>query len=892
MRAALDASKELDQLLALYFQLLDLSLDVERNKEDFAFSSLEGAKISYVFDENVLELFIQPKDGRGRMTSLHASHWSRAPSATRWARPYVCQTTLATAEYLLSGELPAQHRRTIFMTEWHRWEFTKRVEMLQSLQVDRLRRAGRKAMRQRFAGARELLRLAEKDPDGVEDRVEDRRLAADLAAYRARDPEPHALETYLATRLSLAILAEDQLMEPAEQLRRLVTSPLRNSFSTLHRSLPPVSTEEKQVIANDTRDWVKRLRDHCERRGIEVRRSDEADATEGPYRTEGAIWDDAKSMALVRWAAAQKARTSLNERLVFVTADQIVFDAYREWYAELSFSDPAYSEPFCFRRLTQYTPVFNFVSSGRAEGEAYVELFKDLLQALEVMLLPLNLSRVASRAPQIVLGRMREKTALRPTEPGRIAEDPAYQPLVSALRQGGLSAHRSRLDDIIDRWRELERAALGRADEPIQRRIQAAEALDAALDLDVSMDAYERYVKELVQALLLSSRTLSVPLAREFIDEEWPAHARGELSRAPIALQLIVNTPTRTISIGETLDRLLAGEAGPLLDEDAWKALDRQPALVFSLAAARCLAVRDWGNAQRFAEMALVEEMEDSENLDARGRQDRRREIKYLYALVTRFRIGEIGPPLTGEAFGRICRFYRSALGHLDECETYHGDPDHRQELRLMRTLSERAALHLFYVSTTNERVRAAAAGRRARTHRGPRRDLRELLPLDARASAVAALERAESDLAACLALDRQIGPIDDPQRNAFRMKLQRQYYTNIATAGVFRALWDEPLEGAPPQLRPDSPAATRRAREVLARYGGAAHPLMRADIFAFLTLGGDPDAAEDLKAEPPLAPRPGMLNLDVAIVEALRISAAYLLEAGVRAAAAPVEAL
>jgi len=889
---ALDPRDRLDQLLSLYFQLLDLSLDMERNRDDFAFRQ-DGGKIWYVFDENLLELFIDPRDHRGRMASLHSAEWgSRKPEGAASSRSYVAQTALATTEYLFSGDLPGQERGTVYMTEWHRWEFTHRVERLQWQQVHRLR-AAIGEMKERFGAVRKVLAVLDRDPDRAIALVTDRRLAADLVAYRQREPTQEALKTYLATRLSLDVLANDDVIEPAEQLRRLVTAPLRHVFSTLHRSLPSASPEEKKAIAADARRWIGRLQDHCQRHDIEIVQRDgswEEGRDGGRQRSLGALWDDAKSLALIRWAATLKSRSALQQRIVLVTADQIVFDAYREWYSDLHFNDPAYAEPFCLRRLTQFAPALNLVSSGRVEGgDAYFELFHDLMQALEVMLLPLNLSRIASRADQAIITRMREKTALRPTQKGRIREDPAYDPLVAALSQGGVDHHRNKLDEIIDRWRELERAALGRPDEQIQNRIEMARALDSRLDSDSAAEAYERYVTDLVQVLLSGSRSFSLPLAREFV-EGWRPPPPGEVVRAPIALRLLVTTPPGRFTVGEMLDRRQDEMGGkPKLDEEDWKALFADPAIVLSMAAAHCLTVRDWSNAQHFAEMALLEEMEHEIDPADGERQDRRAEIKYLYALVNRFRMGEIGPPLSGETFSRLNRYYRLALGHLNECETHHSCAETRQDLRRMRVLSERAALHLFFVSATNKWVRAAAA-RRVQAGRGGSRSVSDtdLLDLGVDDAAVAALKDAEADLVACLAIDTALPPIEEAGRRDFRAKLQRQYFTNIASVGIFRALWDQPSEGAPPLLRPDSPSAVRRVREIENRFGAAAHPLMRADVLGFLALGGDRGAADELARQPGIRAEPGVLKLDIAIVDAIRAHARALLDRARFSATAP----
>jgi hypothetical protein len=868
---------QLEALLRLYFQLLDLSLDVERNRDDHAFRD-EGGAIWYVFDENVLELFIDPRDPRGRITSLHGPEWRRAGHRVDRNRSTVAETTLATAEFLMSGDLPGQDGAPIYMTEWHRWEFARRVELLQARQVRELRGISPTQIRERFSPLRQILKLFDRDPEGIESHLENRQLAADIAAFKARQPTQDALRSYLATRLSIELLANDELLEPSHQIRRLVTRPLRQRIATLHSALGMISDEDKQAIALDAREWRKRLRAECARRGIDVV-SGEAHVPRQRSRSEGAVWDDAKSLALVRWAAATKSRSSLDQRVVLVTADQVVFDAYREWHADLPMKDPAYAEPFCLRRITQYAPVFNLVSSGRVEGgEAYVELFTDLLQTLEVMLLPLNLSRIASRAPAAVLSRMREKTALRPLRKPSIVEDPAYSSLIMALQQEGVSCHRAQLDKIIDRWRELERATLGRPDEQMQVRIAAAEAMKAILDADDTGEAFERYVTDLVRTLLSGSRKLSLPLARECI-EDWRAPPLQGVTRAPIALQLVVRTPNRAVSVRDLLDQHLGGaDQAPLFDEAGWEALYEQPSLVFSIATAQCLATRDWGNAQHFAEMALLEEIESKEADPAA--LDQRAEIRYLYALVNRFRMGEIGPPLTGDAFGRLDRSYRVALLHLNECEIYHSRPEARQELRLMRALSERAALQLFFISATNRWVRLGAAqARQPPRHAGAREP--ELLELNCSDVALHALDSAEADLAACYALDRRLGAVEEPERADFRERVQRQYFTNIAAVAIFRFLWGQPLGAAPPILRPGNPVPEEAVREILRRYGDSAHPIMRADVWGFLALAGDPAAAEALRLLTPLRRGGGILSLDVAIIEAIRARTTALIAAG-----------
>jgi hypothetical protein len=873
--AALSADKDLAEVLKLFFLLLDLSRDVERNKDDAAFRA-EGGSIAYVFDATLHEVFINPHDSRGQLTSLHAEPWRDADQASPNWDSYVAQTALSTSEYLIAGDLPGQERDRIYMTEWHRWEFKRRVDVLRIQQVMRLRGASEREVLQRFAGVRETLKRFDEDRAGVAAHLKDRQLAQDIASFEVFDKDHDELRPYLSTRLCLDVLANDRVVEPSEQLRRLVTPPLRNSFATLHHTFQPNADQLRAILA-DSREWQRRLLTECRLNDVKVIRASnrEDGASDGTRRrSEAALWDDARSLALVRWAADDVAKKSMTSRLVFVTADQILFDAYRRWFAELSPTDPAYAEPFFMRRISQYAPVFNLVDSGRVVGQRYVELFQELLQILEVMLLPLNLSRSASKAGDAVVTRMREMTALRPTSRQPIDKDLAYLPLIGALRGEGLKDYRGRLNDMIDHWRELERAALGTADEQVEQRVQSVEKVFDGLETGRTKEAFEQYVTELVRTLLSGSQDLSLPLAREFIDE-WRPPTEG-LARAPIALRLTVETNRGTLAVGEMLEDRLAGKvSGPLADEDGWTALFQQPSLVFAIVAAQRVASRDWSNAQHFSEMALLAESDPAaaEPSAPRAAPDQDAEIEYLAALVKRFRMGEIGPPLTAEMLGRVQRHYAAAGQLLDGCAEYHDGQFPPQALRVMRTRSERAALNLFYSIALNPKMRLAAHARWRRPKsddRGESDQRSGLIDFEMDEEGVRALESAEADLRACLEIDLGLPDIDDPRRQDFRYKVQRQYYTNIAAAGVVRSLWGLEAAAADRILRPTSREATQCVLSVLERYQDTAHPVMRAEALAFLALGGSRSAAQQLRQMERLEPDVGVLNLDVAIVDSI----------------------
>lgn len=882
-------ASELGEALRLVFQVLDLSRDVERNKEDSAFCD-DGGMISYVFDASLFEIFVNPRDWRGAMTSLHADMWCVTGAAPSAWRPYGAQTALATMEYLMDGQLPGQDRGVIHMSERHRWELRWRVGALRDVHLAALKRAEPKAVEARLERIRTAQRI-DAASDALTARLDDRLLASDLRLFAAAGATEEERKTYLMTRLCMDVLAADRIFEPIEQLRRLVTEPFRTRVRTLHLDPAYAPSEEDWVgIHTDTRAWFDALVRECAIKGVKIVRppsseeSEAGDRHDDPterarQRSEGALRDDARTLALVRWAArratagdgdgalADPPDRAVPRRLVFVTADDVVFDAYRRWYANLDPKAPDYADGFVLRRITQFTPLINLIDSGLVRGERYRELFKDLLSVLETMLLPLNLSRLSSRTPEKVLTRMREEMALRLTSGVPIEDDLAYAPLVQALRREGPGKFLGELGALLDQLRELERGALAQCDAMVERRVRTLEAelLGPSPDSYDTSIAFANYFAKIVDDLRSSSTIMALPIAIDFINGWRPPHA-GTMARAPVALRLTLALGDDVIEVGDLLTDRVAGRfEGPLIADAARETVNAQPGLVFAIASAQCVTSSDWSNAQHFAEVALLAEQEQHPSRAVFSASDRGGEVLYLNALVRRFRLGEIGPASSADKLRRIERHYEAALAMLNTC----AEPTARtaaRPLRSMRTLSERAALHLFYASALNRLVGEAIRPRLDALDRSPGD------PLETRG--VEALVKAEQDLRGCLALDRELpeSEIDqEPRRRTFLATLRRQFTTNIAAAAVLRSLFEGARTGSQPELWPSNPDVCGRIAGLLESAGRRGHPVMQADLLGFLAMAGDADAESRLGALRWPEDRPGLLALDRGVFLAVR---------------------
>jgi hypothetical protein len=364
---------QVESVLQLLFKFLDLSQDVERNVEDSLFRE-DGGTISYVLDENVFEIFVRPWDPRGQGASLHSSHWTAAYSEARHSglekSSVPAQTALLTSEYLLSGDLPGQRDSRVYMTEWHRWELARRYRELSDEYGRALARTSEEELSNRFDPLLTFFKSMKDgdDPDGLTEALVPG-LRKDVEALKESGAPPEVVRTFISTRFVVQFLGEDDRIEPAEQLLRTVRDPLRQRIATLHLAYRPSEADRKFIKADAAR-WFDLLLHECAERGVRLLEAGEAgrEHRKGDRsRTRAALWDDARSLALIRWAAVRA--VGLQEKLVFVTADSIVFDTYRKWYVDLQPGTPEYLEPFVLRRLLQYAPIFNLADSRNVLGE-------------------------------------------------------------------------------------------------------------------------------------------------------------------------------------------------------------------------------------------------------------------------------------------------------------------------------------------------------------------------------------------------------------------------------------------------------------------------------------------------------------------------------------------
>jgi hypothetical protein len=540
--------------------------------------------------------------------------------------------------------------------------------------------------------------------------------------------------------------------------------------------------------------------------------------------------------------------------------------------------------------------------------------FRQLQNILEITLLPLNLSKLTGRARSDVISRMREKNALRLLDLHPIAEDVAYRPLTQALEDREIGYDLSKPDELLGRWRQLERTALGLADDYVrirlnQREHKLREAQMLNVDPALVKAAFKKYVGDLIDGLLAGTRQVWLPLAIDFI-KSWKPKPGQNTTRAPIAFRLHLPTGGM-LNLGPILDGTRRGDEGsPVIPETAWSSLDDAPDLVFALAACVALASEDWSNANHFAEMALrayeataggtgrigeVAGAHDSRVSDgeasshAAGADETRQfdELRYLNALTRRFALGSISPPLNPDGLVQARRGYLAARELLDACVVFHESAEEGRghRLRLIRALSERDALNLFYAAAMAPAVRHAAWSRltpRQRSdllgeNRGyPAQNFESSEEFDhpRDPDAGETLLMARADLRRCLATEKTLPALDEHQR-AFFSRVERQFLINTAAAAALSRL----IEGTKPDHFGEAertgvvdPQLVSRMRSLLAKLGPNLKPLLRAELLAFFSMTGDEKALDELRHLKSGEGAPGkLLSLDAALFEAIR---------------------
>ncbi|HEY0312268.1 MAG TPA: hypothetical protein VGC56_07200 [Allosphingosinicella sp.] len=690
----------LQRQLAWTLAALDLCLDMERNEADGAFAA-SGGEIVYVFDEDVFELFVSGWNeyqgtGADRVQIYRDRRQSVGVFNTRlWRKKQISrveedtralinrQSMILTGEYLISSPLPGMKDGRIYMSRQHlseldrRWDYL--VEYYRSLI---LQRGGCPEELERILALDEDMAFkaltAPEAPVTTEDvdtylRSQPPVLREDLEKLRralsqVRTPSAGSYEapgrdfwSYAFSRRLADELAKLRVTQPFGQLKR-IHSELSPRLEFLHTA---AELDEPEGDSNVRRSetpafWLKSIRTLAQERNHK--------------RSDAALRNDAQTLALVQ-AFANAASYSKDRRFVFVTSDVVLIEAYREWHCTAALD----GEHFVVRSTRQYAPLLNIhdMAEGDGSSEAALkeDIFKRLRDAIEPLLLKLNLSAASegnrqlnkrSGTPPHVQGdtvrRTREHFSLRLRQVlarlEREATGEAGGPVMSREEllsevvnlsiftdpSPNLAAIDRELEEISELGRAIERAAIGFGSPWLSARLNSLRPIQELQRKVAAGDesALARFVADMVEefddaSLTVRVRFFDITAELESVAEKQRRAARR---RVPLLLQLFFERDGVRVNLAiEALERINVAGSGaaheaktPTFEQERDWAIHSGGYRLFALYSCIALYLEKWDTAYRCAVNARRRARTAS-----KSEHD---ELDYLLALSIRFRLG------------------------------------------------------------------------------------------------------------------------------------------------------------------------------------------------------------------------------------------------------------
>jgi hypothetical protein len=832
-------SNKTERTLRRLLRILDLTRDLERHQADLDFAR-GGGEIIYIFDENIFEMLIRPWKHTEAVETFYGDLWATDADEEKTSAWHLieAQSAVLASEVLVNGQLPGRRSHALYMTDPHRYECARRIETLAEQYSKKVKEGGVRVgeLTGKLARLADLSQIDEDKPTRRASPIDRKTLGleADLEALRSSGADTRNLTRFRVTRLAVEGVASDKVLEPLQQLHRLTQADYRNRFENLNDAFS-VPENQVAILEDKAKRWFKLLLNELARPRNKASRR----------RENRALWNDARSLAYVRWAAEQAHRRE--QRLVLVTGDRILFDAYRRWYAGLRPGFDGYFDPFVLRRATQYSPIFTLTRSDAGTGELTADngpssdvlgLFHEGLEATLLALTFAKLAKSEGASADVAVARTRERTALKLVDQPSLVADPELEELVSSIGPEWLDEHEAKIRSIRIRFQAVQRASLAGASQVIAarltndelsvaRRLVESDGQDAGLIL-------QKYVSTLLDDIIKDSIQLWLPIAASFITSR-KAPGSEERLRVPMTINLKLPDHSTLASVidawwsGGRGDRRRNAIFAPVgLDEFA-----ERSDLVFAVAAGLALAMQEANEAERFAGLAVRSAgIERSE-----GRlpdPTAEAELSMLHALTLRFQMAAVGAetdaaaaaagnPSYVDRLDQIKTFYDRAeqalASHRTMLEGVRDDRTEDERLLLdIRVESESAALHLFMATAlllaSQERTNLEHHTQLSLTDRG-----------------IASIRR-------CFSLEAKLAKQD----HDWLRRLRRQYIPNVAAAEVLRYFVMPPGQYA----FNDSLRAYIRPLKALMAELPNTPPLLRAEFLAFQCLADRrPDHAD-----------------------------------------------
>jgi hypothetical protein len=669
-------------------RLVEITRIIDRNTDDGAFvRNSTDAEFFYVLDTNAVRMFFEPFQNPEYAELFHASVWG--DQYVHYDRINQ-QSCLLIAEYMVSGEvpLPGQRNGALYMSVAHHQELLDQMEMIDGQLREKALKLTQDAAYGR-AAARSILELNElKHLDAEKNRDRLIEYAVSQAVPGTADHERMALKqlspeefkeraALIRTRQICSLLARNRLVEPLYQLRRFRTKEIAGRFAPIEQKFR-ATAKEIESIEDDARSW----RDYL----WNVMRSRPKNS-----RSERAVSNDCRTLAYLTWA--QKNKASRNQRLVLVTGDKALYDAYRRRHSTTE------GLPFLMRPLTQYAPLFNptDAASSVADRDA---VFKSTRGAIEMATISLNLNLFGSNQPDSsTQGRIRDHFILE-SEKSITSAQWALKRLYPKLYDDAwLTAESEKFTKLVAPLQDIETLMLGVYPDLIAPRLkddrkaflEAARQGDGAALANVLLAETDKVEKSAFQ--------VSIPFMSVQVRElllQIRSREKKSVRRAALAVRLRFAVSSQVeLGYGDVI-QILLGKADKADDlQRLIEPLESEPSRVFALAALLTFSLELWDEAARYAELAANAAELATPKADSGTTADEFHEYLYLRATSLRFRIATHRPNPEQLFHDPWALWLESAREALEDCEKKHRL--HGELSRRMRALSERASASLSY---------------------------------------------------------------------------------------------------------------------------------------------------------------------------------------------------
>ncbi len=696
------------RLLRKLGKLTEIARTIDINRYDGEFRQVPNARIYYVFDTNIFQLFLKPFTYSRYLELFESPNWTTSRSNFS----VNSESALVSAEYLFGGELPLQQNDDVIITSWHHMELSEQIghllsEIRQTLSTpEYVEDLGR--------GVEYLNELCElltshdrprfeslRDRRGITAVADDERLEAQGFSIERR------IEIF-CIRSICQFLASDRYTEPMEQLRRLLGEVVRfNSHSGNPRfEITDAQRKRFNVIKSD---WAKRIRE-ADRAFLARRRRRLEQSGGDPERKPGrssvgrprlasSIAHD--SAALAWLDVIHELVLEPNERIVFVTGDRVVLNACRRRNAD----DPG--RPFLTRSVQHFAPLLNLTD---ADSDLSLigdprQHFAAMRRAIEQGLALLNLSLDETDS----LGRIqRHRVTGRDNflvdveeKDGDILSDYHEGLFELFFREDWVTEKEAELNQIALPFQEMERLAVSSFSDKILARVESTTALKMFREWRESNlaeefgPAIERAMRSLLDEVENATMDFTIRSVPRFV-ETLTSEPSRLYQRAVYRVRLELPTPGGARIPIEHYVRDLTQPKGRKRKSDAHLETIRRrldllrdkPALLFCLAIILAFRSERWALAANMAELAAEAIMDDGSEL--------RGEIEYIRSVALRYRLASIYPDLQEAKSDVWLRWLQAA--EQAQASALDAFPQNSAPVRHMRSLSELAAVRLAYL--------------------------------------------------------------------------------------------------------------------------------------------------------------------------------------------------